>query len=127
MTPLKLFLLRAVYDWAVEGGLTPHIIVDASSPDVSVPSASVQDGKVVLNIHPRAIERFELTTEALSFSARFGGRPFNVHCPLLSLRAIYARENGQGIAFPEAEEAGQPTPDPAAPAPRKGPALKLIK
>ena len=127
MTPLKLYLLRAVYDWAIEGGFTPHVIVDSTLPDVRVPPTHIQDGKIVLNIHPRAVERFELTEHHLSFSARFGGRPFEVYCPLLALRAIYARENGQGIAFPEAEESSTP-PEPSAPPPaRKGPVLKRIK
>ncbi|MBI3899163.1 MAG: ClpXP protease specificity-enhancing factor [Gammaproteobacteria bacterium] len=129
MTPLKLYLLRAVYDWTVEGGLTPHVIVDAGQPEVSVPSAYVQDGKIVLNVAARAVQHFELTEQALSFSARFGGRPFNVFCPLAAIRAIYARENGQGIAFPEAEEATPSTPPDVTPppVPRKGPVLKRIK
>jgi stringent starvation protein B len=126
MTPLKLYLLRAVYDWTIEGGFTPHVIVDATQAEVVVPPAYIQDGKIVLNIHPRAVERFELTAQALAFSARFGGRPFAINCPLRALRAIYARENGQGIAFPESEEASPP-PEPPAPLPRKGPVLKRIK
>ena len=127
MTPLKLYLLRAVYDWAVENSFTPHLIVDAGQPGVRVPASSVQEGKIVLNISPRAVQGFALDGQAVAFSARFAGKPFGIECPLAAVRAIYARENGQGVAFPDAEESSPPSPDPTAPAPRKGPVLKRIK
>lgn len=128
MTPLKLYLLRAVYDWAVENGFTPHLIVDAGHAGVHVPSHAVQDGKVVLNVSPRAVQGFVLNADGVSFSARFGGNPFVVQCPLVAVRAVYARENGQGVAFPDSDESGGPTPpEPSAPIPRKGPVLKRIK
>ncbi|BAU47257.1 peptidase [Sulfurifustis variabilis] len=126
MTPLKLYLLRAVYDWSVEQGCTPHVIVDAKGAGVQVPPAYVHDGQIVLNIHPRAVGRFELTERALSFSARFGGRPFDVEAPLAAIRAVYAKENGQGIAFPESEEPGPPEPEHAAES-RPRPVLKRVK
>lgn len=129
MTPLKLYLLRAVYDWAIESGFTPHVIVDANQPGVRVPNGFVQDGKIVLNVAPRAVQAFQLTAEGISFSARFGGTPHLVECPLPSLRAVYARENGQGVAFPESDDT-PPTvtpPQSPAPAPRKGPVLKRVK
>lgn len=129
MTPLKLYLLRAVYDWAVENGFTPHLIVDATQPGVRVPTNAVQDGKVVLNISPRAVQHLALDAQAVAFSARFGGKPFGVECALAAVRAIYARENGQGVGFPEGEEPSGPAPAPSRPAPgaRKGPVLKRIK
>jgi stringent starvation protein B len=127
MTPLKLYLVRAVYDWAVESGLTPHLIVDAGQPGVRVPSKSVQEGKIVLNVSPRAVQDFMLSEKLVTFSARFGGKPFAVECPIPAVRAVYARENGQGVAFPEAEESATPEPEPRTPAPRKGPVLKRIK
>lgn len=129
MTPLKLYLMRAVYDWAVENQLTPHIIVDASQSGVRVPSRSVQDGKIVLNVSPQAVQGFVLDERAVTFSARFGGKPFEVECPIFAVRAVYARENGQGVAFPDAEEPSPQTPDPnsAGSTTRKGPVLKRIK
>jgi stringent starvation protein B len=129
MTPLKLYLVRAVYDWAVENGLTPHLIVDAGQAGVRVPSASVQEGKIVLNIAPRAVQAFALDDQSVRFSARFGGKPFNIECPIVAVRAIYARENGQGVAFPETEEPAAPDPQSGTPTPvpRKGPVLKRIK
>ncbi len=129
MTPLKLYLLRAVYDWAVANGFTPHLIVDAGQPGVRVPTASVQDGKIVLNVSPQAVQAFSLTAAAVNFSARFGGKSYDVECPLPAVRAVYARENGQGVAFPDSEET-PPTTTPAgstASVPRKGPVLKRIK
>jgi stringent starvation protein B len=126
MQPLKLYLLRAVYDWSVEAGLTPQLIVDATRPDVVVPAAHIQDGKIVLNIHPRAVGRLEISDQALTFSARFSGQSFDIYCPLTSVLAVYARENGQGIAFPDSEESPAPPPAPTAP-PRKGPVLKRVK
>lgn len=129
MSPLKLYLLRAVYDWATANGFTPHLIVDASQAGVRVPTAFVQDGKIVLNVAPNAVRDFELSAERILFSARFGGKPYDIECPLPAIRAVYARENGQGVAFPDSEEAHPTTtpPDPGAPTPRKGPVLKRIK
>jgi stringent starvation protein B len=94
-----------------------------------VPAARVQDGKIVLNVSPGAVRHFELNAQLVSFSARFGGNPFSVECPLPAVRAIYARENGQGVAFPESEDSTGPAPEPSPPAPsaRKGPVLKRIK
>ena len=129
MTPLKLYLVRAVYDWAVENGFTPHLIVDASQAGVRVPSASVQEGKIVLNVAPHAVQAFAMDDQSVRFCARFGGKPFDIECPIAAVRAIYARENGQGVAFPENEEPAAPDPQSSAPttAPRKGPVLRRIK
>lgn len=125
MIPLKLYLLRAVYDWALANGLTPHLVVDAGRPGVQVPAAHVQDGRIVLNIAPRAIAAFELDEHGVRFSARFGGVPCAIAAPLAAVRAVYARENGQGVAFPEEDEGAPPAP--TDPGTRKGPVLKLIK
>lgn len=129
MTPLKLYLLRAVYDWAVENGFTPHFIVDAGQPGVRVPAAFVQDGKIVLNVSPRAVHGFVLDDAGVAFSARFNGTPHQIQAPLTAIRAVYARENGQGVAFPDSDEPPTTTPpEPAAsPSARKGPILKRIK
>lgn len=129
MTPLKLYLLRAVYDWAVENGFTPHLIVDAAQPGVRVPAGSVQDGKIVLNVSPPAVQRFVLDSRAITFSARFGGKPFDVECALPAIRAIYARENGQGVGFPEADDSPPSAPEPGGTgrASGKRPTLKRVK
>jgi stringent starvation protein B len=128
MTSLKPYLLRAVYDWALANGFTPYIAVDATYASVVVPERYVEGGRIVLNINPNAIQHYELTDEAIDFSARFGGVAYSVHVPLPAVLAIYAKENGQGISFPEpgkAAEGGESPPE--TPPPKKGPSLKIVK
>lgn len=98
---------------------------------VQVPPGYVENGRIVLNIHPRAISGFSFDHSGIRFSARFGGSPYAIDIPLAGLLAIYAKENGQGVSFPERDE--PPPAEPAAPvraptnAPRKGPVLRRIK
>jgi stringent starvation protein B len=104
MTPRRPYMLRAFYDWLVENDLTPHIVVDATMSGVRVPQEFIQDGQIILNIAPRAIGQLELGNEAITFHARFSGRPHSVIVPLYAVQAIYARENGAGTMF-EPEDA----------------------
>ncbi|KLV06363.1 ClpXP protease specificity-enhancing factor [Photobacterium ganghwense] len=99
MTPRRPYILRAFYDWLVDNDLTPHLVVDATQPGVQVPMEFVSDGQIVLNIAPRAVGNLELGNEAISFNARFSGRPHSVIVPLYAALAIYARENGAGTMF----------------------------
>jgi stringent starvation protein B len=130
---LKTHLLRAVYDWAVENGFTPHIVVDTNSPGVRVPAGYADDiGRVVLNVHPRALQGFSFDDSWLRFSARFGGSPFNVEAPLQSVLAVYAKENGQGISFPAGTDTdddsdGNPSDPPVGGSPNKRPSLRIVK
>lgn len=132
MTPLKLYLIRAVYDWAVDNDFTPQVLVDATAAGVKAPPAYVQDGRIVLNIHPRAVGRFEFAADAIRFSARFGGQSLPVEAPYAAVLAIYARENNQGITFPELssgdqkESAPEDKPPDGKP-PGRGPALRIVK
>ncbi|SQI43214.1 Stringent starvation protein B [Leminorella richardii] len=103
MTPRRPYLLRAVYDWLLDNGLTPYLVVDATAPNVMVPMEFVRDGQIVLNIAPRSVGNLELGNDEIRFSARFGGVPRKVEVPLAAAMAIYARENGVGMAF-EPEE-----------------------
>jgi len=132
MTPIKLYLLRAVYDWSLENQLTPQILVDASADGVDVPRNYVQDGRIVLNINPSAVGHFEFAADCLRFSARFGGRSLSVEIPYAAVLAIYARENNQGITFPELPAGEKPAPDPEGEPPDdkptgKGPSLRVVK
>ncbi len=104
MTPRRPYMLRAFYEWLVDNDLTPHLVVDAEMSGVRVPVEFVQDGQIILNIAPRAVGNLELGNEAVTFSARFSGRPHSVIVPLYAVQAIYARENGAGTMF-EPEEA----------------------
>ncbi|WP_341659186.1 ClpXP protease specificity-enhancing factor [Vibrio sp.] len=104
MTPRRPYMLRAFYDWLVDNDLTPHLVVAATLPGVRVPTEFIQDGQIILNIAPRAVGDLELGNEAITFNARFSGRPHSVIVPLYAVQAIYARENGAGTMF-EPEDA----------------------
>ncbi len=131
------YLIRAIYDWTLDNGHTPQLLVAADAPGVVVPREYVKDGKIALNISPMAVQGFDPTQEPLFFSARFGGRPFEMHVPTGAVLAIYARENGEGVVFGEIEN---PAPtDPTSPSsprqdeggdsppPRQRPKLRVVK
>ncbi|MCX9154928.1 ClpXP protease specificity-enhancing factor [Niveibacterium sp. 24ML] len=94
----KPYLVRALYEWCVDSGFTPHVAVQVDD-DVRVPRAFVRDGQIVLNVAPDATNQFNLDNEALSCQARFGGVAQLIYVPIANIAAIYARENGQGMAF----------------------------
>ena len=96
---IKPYLLRAVYQWAVDSRLTPQVLVEADAEQVTVPRDRVKDGRIVLNIHPHSIKGLDMGNEYLLFSARFGGKPFEVCIPVGAVAAIYCRENGRGMVF----------------------------
>jgi stringent starvation protein B len=104
MTPRRPYILRAFYEWLVDNDLTPHLVVEAELPGVRVPEQFIQDGQIILNVAPRAVGNLEMSNEAVTFSARFGGKPHSVIVPLYAVQAIYARENGAGTMF-EPEDA----------------------
>ncbi|MEN4903585.1 ClpXP protease specificity-enhancing factor [Luteimonas sp. TWI1437] len=101
MTSHRPYLLRALYEWIADNGMTPHILVDARRAGVRVPAHAVQDGRIVLNIADRAVARLEMDNDSVRFSARFGGVSQSVVVPIAAVLAVYARETGQGMALPE--------------------------
>jgi stringent starvation protein B len=130
MTSNRPYLLRAMYDWISDNGLTPYLLVDAATPGVQVPTSAIKDGRVVLNIASRAVSQLELGKERVRFLARFAGVSRLVEVPIAAVLAIYAHENGQGMMFPAENE----PPPPAGGAPageetagKKGSHLRLIK
>jgi len=129
MTSSRPYLVRAMYQWIVDNGKTPYLLVDAESAVSKVPSEHIQDGKIVLNIAPMAISGLVLGDEEITFSARFSGRPQSIHVPIQAVLAIYARENGQGMMFTEDDGAlanesdGDDEPDPDKPKPT----LRVVK
>ena len=149
MTSQRPYLLRALYEWIADNGMTPHVLVDARAPGVRVPAHTVKDGQVVLNVAERAVARLEMDNDALRFSARFGGVSQSVVVPIAAVIAIYARETGQGMALPPdiqteagSEEAGEmdaappampePSADPSDPSPqpdppKRGGHLRIVK
>jgi stringent starvation protein B len=103
-TSRRPYLIRAMYDWVLDNGLTPYVLVDARAEGVRVPERAVKDGHIVLNIAPRAVSQLELGNERVRFLARFGGVSHSVEFPVLSVQAIYAFENGDGMVFPPHEQ-----------------------
>lgn len=107
MTSNRPYLLRALYQWITDNGMTPHILVDAEIDGVDVPEHSVQKGKIVLNVSAGATDHLLLDNESISFHARFSGKPRQIMVPMNAVIAIYARENGQGMMFAQDDT---PTP-----------------
>jgi stringent starvation protein B len=110
MTSNRPYLIRALYEWIADNDLTPHLLVNAAQPEVCVPREYVADGRIVLNVAAGAVHGLVLGNERVSFSARFGGKPFPVELPVSAVIGIYARENGHGMLFAE-EADGQPDAD----------------
>jgi stringent starvation protein B len=123
------YLIRAIRDWAVDNGLTPHILVDAATAGVSVPASFVKDGQITLNIDERAVQLLEMSNTRIAFNARFRGVAQVVDVPVEAVLAIFARENGQGIFFQTPGEPAGPAPagETAAQEKRAKPSLKLVK
>lgn len=113
MSSSRPYLIRALYEWLADNDLTPYIAVDATIDNVMVPEQHVHDGQIVLNIAMSAVRELDISNEAISFSARFGGVSQHVYVPVMAVMAIYARENAQGMAFGQEPEVPDPEPDSA--------------
>jgi len=94
----KPYLIRAIYEWCMDQGYTPYLaaMVDA---DTRVPPGSTKDGQIVLNVSPDATHQLNIGNELVEFQARFGGVAHPIRIPVGNVVAIYARENGHGMAF----------------------------
>jgi stringent starvation protein B len=125
MSSSRPYLVRALYEWIVDNGCTPHLLVDAHVPGAEVPLQYVDNGRIILNVSPAAVSGLDLGNDQIQFDARFGGVAMRVRVPIRAALAIYARENGQGMVF--SEEGSAKPPEPPAPKPRKKPALKVVK
>ena len=138
MTSTRPYLIRALYEWILDNGLTPHLIVEVSDERVKVPQQFVKDGTIVLNLSPTAVRDLTLGNEFVSFSARFGGVAQSVVFPVTAARMIFARENGRGMALADdplenegateegsASEADSTPPD--TPPPPRGGHLRRVK
>ena len=117
----KPYLLRAIYEWCTDNGHTPYLaaVVDAST---QVPMQFVRDGQIVLNISHGATKGLKMDNESIRFGARFGGVAREVYIPVENVIAIYASENGQGMAF----EAPQPGAAKKALKPESTPVLHAV-
>lgn len=103
-TSTKPYMVRAMHEWCVDNGLTPHLLV-AVDAQTRVPMAYVKDGEIVLNINYSATKNLLIDNDAVTFSARFGGVANDLYVPMRAVRGVFARENGQGMFF-------QPEPEP---------------
>jgi len=131
MTSSRPYLVRAMYQWIADNGMTPHLLVDVTIDGVLVPPEHVQNGKIILNIAPMAVSSLVLGDEEVTFSARFSGQSMGIVIPVEAILAVYAKENGQGMMFSEDDGAvsspddGDDTdPDPDKP---KRPTLRVVK
>lgn len=142
VTSSRPYLIRALYEWIVDNGFTPYMLVDTSQERVEVPSSFVENGRIILNISPEATHSLVLGNDAVTFNARFSGKAMDVHVPVASVLAIYARENGQGMMFGDQDDTPpEPGPRPGGPGPlgpdtpsspssppdAKRPTLKIVK
>jgi len=129
MVSTRPYLIRAIYDWAQDNALTPHLLVDTTVQDVVVPTQFIEDDKIILNIAASAVVDLALGDEFISFGARFAGVAHEIFVPVSAVRAIYARENGVGLVLPDEPETSDdgPPPEPQPPTGPKGGHLKVIK
>jgi stringent starvation protein B len=129
MTPLKPYLIRSIYEWIVENDCTPHLLIDATNKHAVLPVQFIEDGKIVLNVRPAAVDSLSLDNDEISFNARFGGRPMHIIAPVKAVLAIYAKENGKGMVF-DAELGDEGDDDDASPpdkTPPTKPSLRVVK
>ena len=144
--PTKPYLLRALFEWCVDNGYTPHIAVKVDSK-TQVPAEYVKGGEITLNISPNAVHKLQIGNELVEFSARFGGVARQISLPIRNVYALYARETGHGMTFDtegpkpgvqvRAESEAAPTsakpptalpaPDPKKPSGGGKPTLRRIK
>ncbi|MCX7271262.1 MAG: ClpXP protease specificity-enhancing factor [Burkholderiales bacterium] len=104
-TSTRPYLVRALHEWCTDNGFTPYVAVLVDET-VQVPREYVNNGEIVLNVSFDATSGMQLSNEFIQFKARFGGVAREIVVPMGRVIAIYAKENGQGMAFP----APAPTP-----------------
>ncbi len=108
MTPQRPYLLRAIYEWILENGEVPYILVDPFVDGVLVPNSAVTNDKVVLNVSPMAVQALDLGLEAVVFSCRFDGVEHDVYLPMKCILSVYSRDSGRGLEFDDSEYHDEP-------------------
>ncbi|SJM91589.1 ClpXP protease specificity-enhancing factor [Crenothrix polyspora] len=127
MTPLKPYLIRSIYEWIIDNDCTPHLLVDATHKKAILPMQFIDDGKIVLNIKPAAVDALSLGNEEIEFNARFSGKSMYILAPMKAILAIYAKESGKGMVF-DAEGVDDNDSDDLPPdTPPTRPALRVVK
>ena len=105
-TSTRPYLIRALYEWCTDNGFTPYVAVQVDH-SVQVPREFVKNGEIVLDISFGATSSLKLDNDFIEFKARFGGIAREIIVPIGRVVAIYASENGEGMAFPPPIEAGE--------------------
>lgn len=126
MTPLKPYLIRSLYEWIVDNRLTPHLLVNAEDSNAVLPLQFAENGRIILNIRPEAVDALSLGNELIKFNARFSGKAMHLVVPVPAVLAIYAKENGKGMVFDPEDDSG-PEDDSAPKKPSEKPNLRIVK
>jgi stringent starvation protein B len=122
-TSTRGYLIRALHEWCTDNGYTPYISVFVDA-NVQVPLEYVKNNEIVLNVAYGATTNMRLANDVIEFKARFGGQSRDVYIPVDYVLAIYARENGQGMAFPPPPEPAE-NADSSRPPAKSAPGLRL--
>jgi stringent starvation protein B len=110
LIPTKPYMVRAIHEWCVDNGFTPHLLV-AVNAQCRVPMAFVKEGEIVLNLNYTATKDLHIDNDAIVFSARFGGISQNLYVPMNAVKGIFARENAQGMFFETSLESSSDAAD----------------
>lgn len=124
----KPYLLRAIYEWCTDSGFTPYLAVKVDAA-TTVPMEYVRKGEIILNISYGATSGLKMDNDAIHFRARFAGVSREIYVPVQNVLAIYANENGQGMAFDVSTTAAEmpaPEADASTSAPASAPALSAV-
>lgn len=136
MAMLRSYLIRSTYDWVVDHGLTPYLLIDTEQDGVEVPDDYIEDGRIVLNAAPSAVNNWFYDNKQISFEASFGGVVWQIMLPLNAILAVYAQETSQGLYVneeglglwvDEGENEADLDPTPVGEKPKKVSHLKLVK
>tara|TARA_B100000965_G_scaffold152944_1_gene127159 strand:- start:629 stop:1024 length:396 start_codon:yes stop_codon:yes gene_type:complete len=98
-TSKKPYFIRAMFEWISDNGYTPHLLIDASFENMSIPRKFVENERITLNISSSATRNLTIDSDLISFDARFEGKTMNVQLPCKAVINIFARETGEGMAF----------------------------
>jgi stringent starvation protein B len=127
MNSLKPYLIRSIYEWIIDNNLTPHLLVDAENTSAILPTEFIEDGRIILNIRPEAIQGLSFGNEEIEFNARFSGKSMHIVTPVAAVLAIYAKENGKGMIFDQEDnDSNEPPPQPEK-KPAAKPNLRIVK
>jgi len=124
-TSTRPYLIRALHEWCTDNGFTPYVAVHVT-PAAQVPMEYVKNNEIVLNVGFEATSGLKLGNEQIEFRARFGGVSRDIAVPVDHVVAIYARENGQGMAFPVPTAAEPAAAGPALEPGRSAPRLTAV-